>query len=97
MTADDFAALVSRFDAERASTPTLGRWDVANALALFHLGGSDTQAIGGDLTYQYGNTGSLANVGLTAAQATLSSAQFGQASQAINQPGLSDGLVRLSA
>lgn len=77
----DFAALVSRFDAERASTPTLGRWDVANALALFHLGGSDTQAIGGDLALYAGVQGNLANLGLGVAQGTLANADFGARQQ----------------
>jgi hypothetical protein len=66
-------------------------------LLTFYLGGSDTQAIGGDLAYQYGKTGSLGNIGFTAAQSMLGNAQFGQVNQAINQVGLSDGAVKLSA
>jgi len=93
----NFAGLVNSFDQARTATPTLTTWALSNALLTFYLGGSDTQAIGGDLAYQYGKTGSLSNIGLTAAQGTLANAQFGQANQAINQPGLSDGLVKLSA
>ncbi len=78
----DFAGLVGRFDAERAATPTLGRWEVANALAMFHLGGSDTQAIGGDLSLQAGLNGSLANMRLGTAQGTLANADFGAREQA---------------
>ena len=93
----NFAGLVNSFDQARTATPTLTTWALSNALLTFYLGGGDTQAIGGDLAYQYGKTGSLANIGLTAAQSTLANTQFGQTNQAINQPGLSDGLVRLSA
>ena len=48
-------------------------------------------AIRGDLAYQYGKTGSLSNIGLTAAQGVLGNAQFGQVNQGINQPGLAEG------
>lgn len=44
-----------------------------------------------------GNTGSLGTIGFSSAQSVLGNAQFGQVNQAINQPGLSDGLVKLSA
>jgi len=89
--------LATVYDQARAADSSLKTWALSNTLLNFYLGGSDTAAIGGDLAYQYGKTGSLANIGLTAAQTTLASAQFGQANQAINQPGLADGLVKLSA
>ena len=78
----DFAGLVGRFDAERATTPTLGRWEVINALAMFHLGGSDARAVGGDLSLQAGLQGSLANMSLGTAQGTLANADFGAREQA---------------
>ena len=53
--------------------------------------------LGADLAYQYGKTGSLSNIGLSAAQTMLGNTQFGQVNQAINQVGLGDGVVRLSA
>ena len=93
----NFAGLVTAFDQARTTNPSLTTWALSNALLTFYLGGSDTAAIGGDLTYQYGKTGSLANIGFTAAQSMLGNAQFGQVNQAINQVGLSDGMVRLSA
>jgi Ca2+-binding RTX toxin-like protein len=93
----NFAGLVTAFDQAIAASPTLTSWALSNALLTFYLGGSDTQAIGGDLAYQYGKTGSLSNIGFTAAQSMLANTQFGQVNQAINQVGLSDGTVRLSA
>ena len=95
----NFAGLVNRFDQERTATPTptLTTWALSNTLLDFYLSGSDTAAIGGDLAYQYGKTGSLSNIGLTAAQGVLGNAQFGQVNQAINQPGLAEGVVKLSA
>ena len=58
---------------------------------------SDTAALGGDLAYQYGRYGSLANVGLVGAQNVLGNAQFGVQAQTL-QPlaGLQEGVVRLS-
>jgi hypothetical protein len=79
----DFAGLASRFDAARASDPTLTRWSVASALVDFHLAGSDTAALGGDLGYQYGHASSLAGIGWTAADTVLASASFGAAAQAL--------------
>ncbi len=93
----NFAGLVTSFDQARAANPALTSWALSNALLTFYLGGSDTAAIGGDLAYQYGKTGSLSNIGFSAAQSMLGNAQFGQVNQAINQRGLSDGLVKLSA
>ncbi|WP_189836413.1 putative Ig domain-containing protein [Sulfuriferula multivorans] len=93
----NFAGLVDRFDQARSANPGLTSWGLSNALLDFYLGGSDSAAIGGDLAYQYGKTGSLGSIGLDGAQSVLGNAQFGQLNQAINQPGLSDGLVKLSA
>lgn len=93
----NFAGLVTQFDQARSANPALTSWALSNALLTFYLGGSDTAAIGGDLAYQYGKTGGLSNIGFSAAQSMLGNAQFGQVSQAINQPGLADGLVKLSA
>ncbi|MHB1076707.1 beta strand repeat-containing protein [Thiobacillus sp.] len=93
----DFAGLVNAFDQARTANPNLTSWALSDALLTFYLGGSDTDAIGGDLAYQYGKTGSLSNIGSTAAQGMLGNAQFGQVNQAINQVGLSDGPVKLSA
>lgn len=89
----DFQGLVDRFD--QAGAPS--SWAVMNALLDEHLSGSDTEALGADLAYQYGLNGSLAGLALTPVQNILSSAQFGSAPQALQPlPGLQEGLVKLS-
>jgi len=82
----NFAGLAGRFDQALAATPTLTSWSLTNALLDFHIGESDTAALGGDLAYQYGRNGSLSTVGLTAAQGMLGSASFGSAPQALLSP-----------
>ncbi len=68
----DFAGLVRRFDAARAAdSANANGWAVMNSLLDAHLQGSDTSALGGDLSYQYATTGSLSGIGLAAAQASL--------------------------
>ena len=89
----DFQAVVNAFDAAEAPNA----WAVMNSLLDTHLAGSDTEALGGDLAYRYGLSGSLAGLALTPAQGIMSSAQFGSATQSL-QPlaGLQEGLVKLS-
>ena len=93
----NFAGLVSAFDAARTANPTLTAWALSNALSSFQLAGSDSAAIGGDLAYQYGKNGTLAGIGLTAAQSVLCDASFGNSAQNL-QPlaSLQTGSVRLS-
>jgi VCBS repeat-containing protein len=70
----DFALLVQRFDAARAADATQANgWTVMNGLLDAHLSGSDTQALGGDLSFQYASAGSLSGIDLSAAQASLAS------------------------
>lgn len=92
----NFTSLVGAFDAARTATPTLTTWALTNALANFQLAGSDTAALGGDLAYQYGKNGTLAGIGLTAAQDVIGNASFGTSAQAL-QPlaGLQTGTVRI--
>lgn len=93
----DFGGIVSAFDAARASNPALSSWALSNALANFHVSGSDSEALGGDLAYQYAASGNLAQVGLTAAQSVLSDAVFGTAPQALKAlASLQEGAVRLA-
>ena len=61
----------------------------------FHLGGSDSAAIGGDLAFQYGATGNLAGVSLAAAQQVLTDPQFGMTSQSLRTEGGHDLSPRL--
>lgn len=92
----DFAGLSDAFDAARAANLGLTSWAVTNALTQFHLSGSDTAALGGDLAYQYGRNGTLAGIGLAAAQEVLGDAQFGAQAQALRPlAGLQDGAARL--
>jgi Ca2+-binding RTX toxin-like protein len=79
----DFAGLVTAFDTARAATPALSNWALSNALLDHHLSGSDTAALGGDLAYQYGKTGSLAGIGVAAAQEILGEAGFATQAQAL--------------
>ncbi len=80
----NFASLVSSFDTARAANATLTNWQLSNALLDFHLGGSDTVAIGGDIAYQYGLNGNLTGIGLNAAQSVINAAGFGQSAQTLN-------------
>ncbi|MBL8503148.1 MAG: DUF3060 domain-containing protein, partial [Rhodocyclaceae bacterium] len=92
----DFAGLSDAFDAARAANPGLTSWAITEALTQFHLSGSDTAALGGDLAYQYGRSGTLAGIGLTAAQEVLGDAQFGAQAQSLRPlAGLQDGAARL--
>ena len=93
----DFGVLVDRFDAARAAQPNLGRWGVMNALLDAHLAGSDAAALGGDLAYHYGADGSLAGVGLAAAQRVVGDAAFGSATQTLLSPAvLGEGAIKLA-
>jgi len=76
----------------------LTSWALTNALTNFQLSSSsDTAAFGGDLAYQYGKNGTLAGIGLTAAQDVIGNANLGTQTQTL-QPlaGLQTGAVRLS-
>jgi len=92
----DFQGLVGAFDAARTATPGLSSWALSNGLTQFHLAGSDSEALGGDLAYHYGADGTLAGMGLGKAQEVLTNAQFGAQAQAIHSTvSLQVGLVRL--
>jgi VCBS repeat-containing protein len=64
----NFEQLVARFDAARAANPALTAWSAAADLNSVYLQGSDTQAIGGDLSYRYGTTGSYGDLDWRAIQ-----------------------------
>ncbi|MFS2036836.1 calcium-binding protein [Polaromonas sp. CT11-55] len=92
----DFQGLVGAFDAARTATPGLSSWALSNGLTQFHLAGSDSEALGGDLAYHYGADGTLAGMGLGKAQEVLTNAQFGAQAQGIHSTAsLQEGLVRL--
>src|SRR5207249_4216959 len=77
----DFLGLAAAFDAARAANPKLTTWALSNALSQNALGGSDTAALGGDLAYGYGRSGSLAGTSLVAAQQVLADPGFGGQAQ----------------
>ncbi|MBZ0093439.1 MAG: hypothetical protein K8F27_14605, partial [Sulfuricellaceae bacterium] len=93
----DFAALAGRFDAERTANPALSSWSLSSALLDYHLAGSDSEALGGDLAYQYGKGGSLTGIAATAAQDVIAAPPFGVQAQALRPlASLQDGMVRLA-
>lgn len=93
----DFAGLVGDFDTARAAMPALSLWSLNNALLDAHLTGSDNVALGGDLAYQYGRHGTLAGIGLAAAQAVIGDSTFGMRIQAFHPlVELQSGAIRLS-
>ena len=88
----DFAALVNAFDA----AGQVNGWSLTDALLSAHLSGSDTEAIGGDLAYQYGKNGTLSGIGLTPAQEVLNAPQFGSGAQTLRPiQDLQQGHIRL--
>jgi Ca2+-binding RTX toxin-like protein len=93
----DFSVIATAFDQALAADPALSAWSLTSKLLDAHLGGSDSEALGGDLAYQYGVNGSLAGIGVGAAQDVLSSAQFAVQPQTLRPfTGLQEGLARLS-
>jgi len=92
----DFQGLTDRFDQAIAVNPGLTSWALTQALTDFHLGGSDSAALGGDLAYQYGTNGTLAGIGVIAAQSVLGSASLGVQAQTLQPPAtLQAGTVTL--
>ena len=92
----NFAGLVASFDRARTATPTLTRWAMMNSLLEMHLSGSDTDALGGDLAYQYGENGSLSGIALSAARNLINQTQFGTSAQPLQAAqALQDGAVKL--
>jgi Ca2+-binding RTX toxin-like protein len=89
----DFAALANAFDI----AGQVNQWSLMNALLDAHLAGSDAEAIGGDLAYESGVSGSLAGIGLSPAQQIINAPNFGSGAQTL-QPiaELQQGAIRLS-
>jgi Ca2+-binding RTX toxin-like protein len=93
----NFLGLVDRFDQARAANPALTNWGLASALLDFHTGGSDSAALGGDLTYQYGLNRSLTGIGVAPALASMNDPQFGVAAQTLQPTAtLQTGTERLA-
>lgn len=58
----DFGALVTRFDQLRTNNPGMSNWGAAGEINSYFKASSDTTAIGGDLAYRYGTTGSYGDL-----------------------------------
>jgi hypothetical protein len=89
--------LVADFDAAYQASAILKKgnpWAVMGALLNAHLSGSDMAAVGGDLAYQFGQSGGLAGIGLAAAQSSLTTVTDMQTLHSRSQ--LEQGVVRLS-
>ncbi|HEY6281120.1 MAG TPA: calcium-binding protein [Burkholderiales bacterium] len=93
----DFTALVDKYDQARKANKNLDHWSMMNSLLDAHLAESDTEALGGDLAYQYGKNSTLAGMGLGAAQEVLNSPQFGTQPQTLRSLAtLQEGNIKLS-
>ncbi|HEV3010773.1 MAG TPA: calcium-binding protein, partial [Burkholderiales bacterium] len=87
----DFLGLVGAFEDSGVTS-----WALSNALLQFHVSGSDSQALGGDLAYRYGLSGSLAGIGFSPAQQVLGATQFGTQAQTLQDDAtLQQGAIRL--
>lgn len=83
----DFQKLVAGFDQARALAPGLASWSLMNGMLDAYLGGSDTDAIGGDLVYQYGAKNGIGDIGLDSGQAELLRQGFGSTAHAFHRGG----------
>ena len=84
----DFTSLVDQFDAEGATVD----WQLTDEVLSGHLlEGSDTDAIGGDIAYLYGNNIDPTGAGLINTQSVISTAGFGQTPQTLNATNLVGG------
>ncbi|MHB1014108.1 MAG: putative Ig domain-containing protein [Desulfurivibrionaceae bacterium] len=79
----DFLGLANQFEEAIAANPTITSWELAPHLADAYMGDSDTEALGGEMAYQYGTTGSLDQLTAASMQLQLRDAQFGVAAQSI--------------
>ncbi len=77
----DFAGLVAAFDRAQAAGT---RFSVADNLPGFHLWGSDTEAYGGAVAYQYGTNKTLDGLSDAQTQSVIRSTEFVVTPQAID-------------
>lgn len=92
----NFEGLSVAFDQARVANPSLTSWALSASLLTYHLRGSDTAAIGGDLAYHYAMSGNLGSLSMTPALALMGSTQFGTTAQVLQNAGaLRDGTPSL--
>jgi Ca2+-binding RTX toxin-like protein len=93
----DFTVIVNAFDQASGSSGNFMHWSATDSLLSAHLSASDSEALGGDLSNQYGKNGNFSGFSQTAAQDVLNSPNFGANPQALHDlAGLSEGITRLS-
>jgi hypothetical protein len=80
----DFLGLVAAFDA--AGQPS--NFNVANNLANHHLWGSDTEAIGGAIAYEYAKNNSIGALSYDQMRSILGASEFAISAQPISTSGL---------
>ncbi|MDD2893761.1 MAG: VCBS domain-containing protein [Halothiobacillaceae bacterium] len=91
----DFVALANQFEAYLAAnpsidpwgTPGLTEWQLMPHMSDYHLAGSDTAAIGGNMAYLYGKNGNLDGLTEAELRAELTDASFGIGNQALTKTG----------
>ena len=91
----NFTQLVEEFDQARTRSKKLNNWALSSSLLSFHLGGSDTAALGGDLAYRYSADGNLGQVAIASGQSQLGDSGFGTAQQRLGQKAAPDSLHAL--
>lgn len=79
----DFQGLVQAFDTARLNGLTQGPWQLIDELLANRVAATDTTALGGDLAYTYGATGTLSGFAVAAAQTVIGDAAFGRPGQAL--------------
>jgi hypothetical protein len=90
----DLQSLVAAFDQAQAARQ---RFVVADYLAQFRLSGSDTQAYGGAIAYQYGTTGALDALSTADMRTIVSDPALGLAPQLIGAPASTASIAAFAA
>ena len=90
----DFLGLINAFDAAQAAGQ---RFTVADHLAQFRTGGSDTQAYGGALAHQYATTGSVNALTTVQERSIMADPALGVSLQSIGVGTAAFAAARLSA
>lgn len=93
----DFTGFANGFAQAQAADPTVTDWSLMNQATDFYVSSSDSAALGGDLAEYYGTQGSLAAMGLSAAQSVLTDTNFGAPQTLHGLAALQTGAVRLAA
>ena len=82
----DLNAVVQAFYDARAQDPEITQWSAAEALQANLLSVSTTEALGGQLAYEYATSGGIGGLTTAQRQTVVDSAEFGIAPQPISPP-----------